>query len=68
MFPKEHMATSGGAVLAFQVNNLKDACQDLKTKGVDIFEGPKTTEWGQKVAYFKDPDGHIWEISEPFEE
>ena len=31
----------------------------------DVFEGPKTTEWGQTVAYFKDPDGNIWEVSKP---
>ena len=40
----------------------------LKLKKVEIFEGPKSTPWGQKVAYFRDPDGNIWEISEPFVE
>ena len=47
---------------------MEEAVGQLKMKGVEIFEGPKTTPWGQKVAYFKDPDGNIWEISEPFEE
>jgi len=50
-------------VLAFQVPDVGAACEELKSKGVEIFEGPKTTEWGQTVAYFKDPDGNIWEIS-----
>jgi len=68
MFPKEHMGSGGGVCLGFQVENLETACQNLKTKGVLMFEGPKTTAWGQKVAYFKDPDGNIWEVSEPFEE
>jgi len=63
MFPKEHMRTGGGAVLGFQVEDVQKTCEELKTKGVDIFEGPKTTPWGQTVAYFKDPDGNIWEIS-----
>lgn len=68
MFPKEYMGHGGGVCLGFQVENLEKACQNLKTKGVLTFEGPKTTAWGQKVAYFKDPDGNIWEASEPFEE
>jgi len=63
MFPMEHMRKRGGIVLAFQVPDVGAACEELKSKGVEIFEGPKTTEWGQTVAYFKDPDGNIWEIS-----
>jgi len=66
MFPEEHMGKGGGTVMGFQVENLEEAVGQIKTKGVEIFEGPKTTPWGQKVAYFKDPDGNIWEISEPF--
>jgi len=68
MFPEQHMGKGGGSVIGFQVENLEEAIGQLKMKGVEIFEGPKTTPWGQKVAYFKDPDGNIWEISEPFEE
>lgn len=63
MFPKENMGTGGGIVLAFQVDDVAKSCEQLKAKGVAIFEGPKKTEWGQTVAYFKDPDGNIWEIS-----
>ena len=63
MFPAQHMGKRGGIVLAFQVPDVGAACEELKSKGVEIFEGPKTTEWGQTVAYFKDPDGNIWEIS-----
>ena len=68
MFPKKYMGKGGGVILAVQVDNLKKSCADLKAKGIHIFEGPKTTSWGQKVAYFNDPDGNIWEVSEPFEE
>ncbi len=63
MFPKENMGKGGGAVIGFQVDDVKKTCEDLKGKGVEIFEGPKKTEWGQTVAYFKDPDGNIWEVS-----
>ena len=68
MFPGKFMGKGGGIVLAFQVKNLGKACEGLNQKGVKIFEGPKVTAWGQKVAYFKDPDDNIWEISEPFDE
>jgi len=64
MFPKDHMKSGGGSVLGFQVDDVSKTCGELKAKGIEIFEGPKATEWGQKVAYFKDPDGNIWEASE----
>lgn len=63
MFGAEHMNTGGGLVLAYQVKDVQKACDDLKAKGIEIFEGPKTTPWGQTVAYFKDPDTHIWEVT-----
>src|SRR3989344_7058926 len=63
MFPEKYMSKGGSAVIGFQVSDVKKACADLKAKGVKIFEGPKTTEWGQIVAYFNDPDGNIWEVS-----
>jgi len=63
MFPKEHMGQGGGVILAFQVEDVQKTCDELKSKSVEIFEEPKTTPWGQTVAYFKDPDGNIWEVS-----
>ena len=63
MFPEKHMAKSGGVALAFQVKDINKACEELKSKGINIFEGPKMTTWGQEVAYFKDLDNHIWEIT-----
>lgn len=63
MFSKDHMNTGGGAVYAYEVEDIEKSCKELQVKGVTIFEGPKKTSWGQDVAYFKDPDGHIWEIT-----
>jgi len=68
MFPQKYMRQGGGVSLGFQVKNVKAAADELKAKEVKIIEGPKKTPWGQKVAYFLDPDENIWEISEPFEE
>jgi lactoylglutathione lyase len=63
MFPSKHMTSGGGVVLAFQTKDIDKTCKELENKGIKIFAGPKTTPWGQKVAYFKDPDNHIWEIT-----
>lgn len=63
MFPKEFMKPSGGFLIAYQVDDVARVCGDLKRKGVVIFEGPKTTPWGQTVAYFHDPDRNIWEVT-----
>lgn len=63
MFPRSYMKAGGGIVLGFQVENVQESCKKLMESGVDIFEGPKTTAWGQTVAYFNDPDGNIYEIS-----
>jgi lactoylglutathione lyase len=35
----------------------------LKAKGVHFIKPPVTQPWGQRTAYFTDPDGNIWEIS-----
>lgn len=67
MFPKKYMRPAGGYLLAYTVKDINKSCKKLKERGVEIFEGPKTTPWGQKVAYFHDPDKNIWEISEPLE-
>jgi len=38
--------------------------KELKDKGVEFTVEPKTMSWGQRVAYFSDPDGNLWEISQ----
>lgn len=63
MFSKSHMKSGGGCVIAFPVEDVQQACEELKAKGIEIFEGPKQMPWGQTVAYFKDPDGNILEIT-----
>lgn len=64
MLPSKYMKNGGGSIIAFQVKNMDKSCTDFKLKGVEIIEGPKATPWGQKVAYFLDPDLNIIEISE----
>lgn len=57
------MNTGGGAVYAYQVEDVKKSYEELKGKGIEFFSGPSTMPWGQTVAYFKDLDNHIWEIT-----
>lgn len=64
MFPAKFIKPTGGFLIGFQVDDLAKTCAELAAKGVTMFEGPKQTAWGQKVAYFHDPDANIWELSQ----
>ncbi|MBO0887862.1 VOC family protein [Candidatus Bathyarchaeota archaeon] len=37
--------------------------ESLKSKGVHFIKPPTTYPWGQRIAYFEDPEGNLWEIS-----
>ncbi|MGA9839819.1 MAG: VOC family protein [Thermoplasmata archaeon] len=37
--------------------------EELKAKGVHFVKPPTTQPWGQRIAYFEDPEGNLWEIS-----
>lgn len=63
MFPKKHMRSGGSCVIAYEVDDVNKACEQLRKKGITIFSGPKKMPWGQTVAYFKDPDDNIWEMT-----
>lgn len=51
-------------LFAVEVDNLEETYYNLLKKKVDFIQEPKSTPWGQKVAYFKDIEGYVWEISE----
>jgi catechol 2,3-dioxygenase-like lactoylglutathione lyase family enzyme len=38
---------------------------DLVERGIDFFQDPTDQPWGVRTAYFKDPDGHVWELAQP---
>ena len=53
------------AILAWDAVEDVDALyRKLKEKGVEFTVKPKTMPWGQRVAYFADLDGNLWEISQ----
>ncbi len=37
--------------------------ENLKSRGVHFVKPPVTHPWGQRIAYFEDPEGNLWEIS-----
>ena len=67
LFSPENIRKGGSVIISFEVKNVKEFCRKIQKKGITPFSGPLTTSWGQTVAYFKDPDENIIEITEPFE-
>lgn len=53
-------------LLVFEVDNLDQAVDALKAKGV-TFAAPPTDrpDWGMRTAHFRDPDGNLLEIFHP---
>jgi len=50
-------------LLAIFVEDTDKTYEELMDKGVEFVKEPATQPWGQRTAYFKDPDGNLWEIS-----
>ena len=50
-------------LMAVFLEDTDKAYEELKAKGVHFVKPPTTQPWGQRTAYFNDPDGNIWEIS-----
>ncbi len=65
LFPPGVLKQSGGAVYSFSDSRDIDADYTaLLAKGVPFIAAPTTQPWGQRTAYFTDPDGHIWELQQ----
>lgn len=53
----------GSTIYSFKESEDVDSdYKQLKDKGVQFMGEPKTQAWGQRTAYFTDPEGNIWEI------
>jgi catechol 2,3-dioxygenase-like lactoylglutathione lyase family enzyme len=46
------------------VEDADAACAAMQARGVELLNGPIDRKWGQRTAWFADPDGHIWEIAQ----
>ncbi len=49
--------------MTFRVNDCRAAHADLAERGVEFLTPPVESEWEIR-AFFRDPDGHLFEISE----
>ncbi len=45
------------------VQDVDKEYEELSAKGVHFVNKPTTHPWGQRIAYFEDPEGNLWEIS-----
>ncbi|OLB69627.1 hypothetical protein AUI06_08465 [archaeon 13_2_20CM_2_52_21] len=45
------------------VDDVDREYEELRAKGVHFVKAPTTHPWGQRIAYFEDPEGNLWEIS-----
>lgn len=49
--------------VAFSVDDLESAVEDLQRKGIRVEVPPRTYYWGRS-AYLRDPDGRLIELSQ----
>ncbi|MHB8654669.1 MAG: VOC family protein [Terriglobia bacterium] len=55
-----------GVALAHNLKSeeeVKHFFEALKSKGVRITKEPIKADWGGFSGYFRDPDGHLWEVA-----
>jgi catechol 2,3-dioxygenase-like lactoylglutathione lyase family enzyme len=45
------------------VEDVDRMADELKSRGVELLNGPIDRPWGIRTASFRDPGGHIWEIA-----
>lgn len=63
----EPTATPRAGATAFLTSFTEDVDalhSDLVERGVNFFQVPTDQPWGMRTAYFKDPDGHVWETAQ----
>ena len=66
----EPTATPGAGATAFLTTFTDDVDAlhaTLVERRVSFFQRPTDQPWGMRTAYFKDPDGHVWEIAQPIQ-
>ncbi|MGH3732809.1 MAG: VOC family protein [Acidimicrobiales bacterium] len=64
--PAKVAASDSGSRIQFtiRVDDVDEACAELKTRGISLLNGPIDRPWGIRTASFTDPDGLIWEIAD----
>jgi lactoylglutathione lyase len=64
LLDREMTGKPGSAIYSFAEGDVDLLYEQLKAKGVQFIKLPQTQPWGQRTAYFTDPDGNIWEIQQ----
>jgi catechol 2,3-dioxygenase-like lactoylglutathione lyase family enzyme len=49
--------------LTLGVDDVDSTSDELRSRGVELLNGPMDRPWGIRTASFCDPGGHIWEIA-----
>jgi catechol 2,3-dioxygenase-like lactoylglutathione lyase family enzyme len=55
-----------GVAIAINVETpeaVDEAFAHVQAAGGEIAKAPERADWGGYVGYFRDPDGHLWEIA-----
>lgn len=66
--PMPHPATANGVPrceLYLIVDDLTSMCQRAEDAGATIIERMRDRDWGHRVAYYADPDGHVVAFAVP---
>ena len=51
------------SVFTIAVDDVDAASAELERQGVEIVYGPRDQPWGIRATLFRDPGGHLWELS-----
>ncbi|MFN8560417.1 MAG: VOC family protein [Anaerolineae bacterium] len=61
----ERSTGSDRAMLCTKVADVDAAYQQFRANGVEFTKAPEDKYWGIRAAYFRDPEGNLWEIATP---
>jgi uncharacterized glyoxalase superfamily protein PhnB len=62
MFQARTPHSGDGMMLCADFENVDAAYETFKTNGVEFTTPLLDQSWGIRAAYFRDPDGNLWEI------
>jgi catechol 2,3-dioxygenase-like lactoylglutathione lyase family enzyme len=51
--------------LTLTVDDVDAEVAGLRSRGVELLNGPLDRPWGIRTAAFADPAGHVWELAQP---
>jgi lactoylglutathione lyase len=52
------------AILCVRVDDVNALYETYKARGVVFTKSPEDKPWGIRAAYFRDPEGNVWEVAQ----